>query len=302
MKALLVAALLAIAAPVAAEPISLPVRVMDGSTWTIESRRVREDQRKDGSRTVQSTSRYRVDFRETAEGGRLTLTPLGGSIFGDLPAGVDLDGFNFPLELEVDESLTPVRLGNWPEVRAAVYKMISGLEPKVVEGMRSLFDRIGDEQAASMFFPQVAFLGLGQGLSLEPGEPLTYDDNLANPLGGPPIKAVGAFTLDDRDDAQKQTTVVWTQTLDRDSMLASMKVTMQVLMERLASSGDAAKMEAQMKDMSIARDSRCRFIIDDASGVARQADCSATIDVKGPGEAARRTDAWTITQTLPEKR
>jgi hypothetical protein len=282
--------------------VVLPVAVKDGAAWTVEARRVREDLRKDVPRRTESTSRYRAVYRETGGQGRLTLTPIGASILGELPAGFQPQDLSFPLELEVDDSLTPVRLVNWPQVRDAVYGMLAGQDAKVVEGMRALFDKLGDEQAAAMFLPQMAFLGLGQGLALEPGQVLAYDDSLPNPLGGPPIRAVGRFRLDARDAARRETTVVWTQAMDSASMAASMKVSMKALMDRMTPGADPAKMEAAMREMAMSRESRCRFIVDEASGLARQTECASTIDIKAAGDSNRRTDTWTITQSLPEYR
>ena len=302
MRMLAALAALALATPSWAADVALPVTIRDGATWTMEARRVREDVRTEGPRKAESTSRYKVAYRRAGDVTTMTLTPDGASVLGDLPPGFKPEDFSFPLELEVDESLTPVRLVNWPQVRATLYKVLDGQDPKVLTGMRSLFDPMSDAQAAAMFMPQLNFLGLGQGLALTPGEPLTYDDRLPNPMGGPPILAKGAFALDGRDAARKETAVVWTQALDQASMAASMKVAMANLLERMAPEVDKAKLEATLKDASMSRDSRCRFVIDDASGLAHRTECATTIDMKTPAQSARRTDTWTITQSPPEYR
>jgi len=302
VRSLLIAAFLAAAAPCLAAPVELPVDLPDGATWSIESKRVRLDERKDGPRRTETVSRYKATYHEAAEGGRLTLNSTGGFFLGELPGGLKPEGFELPLELEVDEAMTPTRLVNWPEVRALVYKMLEGQEPRVVEGMKSLFDRMSDADAAPMFFPYMSYLGLGQGLALEVGKPLTYEDALPNPLGGPTIKANSVMTLESHDPKARLATVVWTQALDRDSMAQSMRVSVKVLFERMQVPNDPAKLEAAMKDMAMSRNSRCSFVIDEDSGLARTAECSQELRISGQGQDVRRTDTWTITQTLPEKR
>jgi hypothetical protein len=187
-------------------------------------------------------------------------------------------------------------------VRDLVYKLLVNEDPKVVAAARSLFDGLSDEVAVAMFLPQMSFLGLGQGLAVEVNKPVSYEDSLPNPLGGPAITAPSVLTLESYDPRTQQADVVWTQALDPQSMAASMKVSVRWLLERMNAANDAAKVEAAMRDTSMSRESRCRFVIDGGSGLARKADCSAVIEIAAQGQRSRRTDTWTITQTLPEKR
>ena len=58
----------------------------------------------------------------------------------------------------------------------------------------------------------------------------------------------------------------------------------------------------ELGEARMSRDSRCRFRIDMKSGLATHTECASAIVMSALGEESRRTDTWTITQTLPEKR
>jgi hypothetical protein len=150
--------------------------------------------------------------------------------------------------------------------------------------------------------PGLAMSGLGQGLSIEPGAPTTYEDALPNPLGGPPIASDAQFVIERRDAKARQTVVAWKQTLNPQSLAASMRESAKALVARLGGPADEAKLDEVMRALSVGREDRCRFTIDERTGLAVRTECAVVIDINAQGEKGRRTDTWTITQTLPASR
>ena len=297
MRALAAIAVLALATPAAA--VELPVKVEDGATWTLQSLRMREESRNGTTRRVETRNRYQVTYHSGAQRW-LSLRLVDGELDGDLPKALDPAKKSISVEVEVDESLLPERLRNWPQVREMLYALyLDDQDQKVVDVMRANFDAMPDTQAAALFLPQLAFLGLGQGQSLESGKPHHYQDLLPNPLGGPSVATDSAFALE--SDGDHEAVVVWTQSLDRDSPAASLKVALTNLAARVEAP-NREKLDETLRTTTLDRQDRCRFRIDKASGLARQADCTSTMKIEAAGQSGGRTDTWTITQSPPEHR
>ena len=292
--------------PAVAEPIALPVQVTDGASWVVESIRERIDERGGEPRRIESKSRFAIRYQAQADGGLLRVTPTEGGLYGEVE-GVSLKEFDLPLEIQVDESLTPLRLQNWPVVREALFRFFDAqaaknpaLSPKVADAVKGIFRDLPAEQVPVTMAPVFTYLGLGQGLSLSRGQPTTYEDQLPNPLGGGLIKTNAAFVLESYDQSAGRAVVVWTQALDPKSLAANLRSSMRALVDRAGIPGDQAKMEEAMAQASMARDDRCRFEIHIPSGLAITAECASTLDISAQNRKARRIDRWTITQTVPE--
>lgn len=303
MKRLIAAFFLALATPVAAEPIELPVNLADGATWTIETKRTRTAQRDGKPQEVVTTARYRAEYGVDKSGGVITLEETDSTGGGDLPANVDLSALDEPLVIEVDESLAPERLRNWPKLRSAFDNMIDqmALDPKARGAMKSLFASFSAEDAPGLLVRYMAYLGLGQGRAFELGEPLAYDTRIPFPLGGPPVAGRAQFLLESYDEASGRAVIVWTQAMDAESLRAATAHLVRTMMEKAGQPVDGAAFEAEFAKLAIKAEDRCRFDIDRLTGLALRTECGRSMVAMATGEVMRN-DAWIITQTLPEKR
>lgn len=290
MRALVLVAALLAAAPAVAEPVDLPVNVADGASWTITTLRVRTTDQEGAPTEIRSESRSRATFRADREGGRLILTPMDGASSADLGTGLRAEGLDFPLEFDVDEAMTPTRMRNWPQLRDAVLAFFvkQSSEGRFADPVKEMYRRMTPEDAPNLFTPHLALLGLGQGLALEVGQPHTYEGEVPNPLGGPSIKSRGSLAIQAHDPKAGRASVVWTQTLDPASLAASLR---EIGKTMQAGAAD---------DLNVAREERCRFEIDVPTGLAIRTECASEIMLTIQGKSGRRTDRWTITQTLPE--
>lgn len=295
------AAALAAAGPTAAE--DLPVRLPDAASWTFDVERTRERTAPDGKVvTAKATSRTSVTWRRAGDGGRAVLRTTQAKLDGASAESSELAPLlDLPIELDVDETLAPQRIDNWPRVLEALDAVIATTvpDPKLVPAARSVYADLSPEQAARLLMRDWALVSLAQGSSLSIGQPVSYQEKLANPLGGGPIDAVGTFELESYDAAAGTAVVVWRQAFDPKSAAASIAASIEGLAARLTPE-HAAEARKAMADMSIARDDHCRHEIDIPTGLALKAVCSTRIAVVGQGSTRTALDRWTMTQTRPQ--
>jgi hypothetical protein len=307
MKAILFAALM-LSAPAMARAAALPVKLADGATWTQTVVHKRTDERPGMPvESMTATTIVRETFHRGA-GGPATVEQSYVSF------GVDGVGAEqmaplvaqakaiYPATIETDDSLTPTRVRNWPQMQETIFKAMgaASADPKIMDGVRAMYSAMTDQQAASLFKEQ-SLVGLGQGVALEVGKPQPYEGNVPNLMGGPPIKTSGAFKLESYDGQASRAVVTWTQALDPQSTAASMKVAIGLLLQRVAPE-KAAEAKAQFTDLTMERHDHCRYEIDVATGLASKADCVVTLKTGTASQAATRTEEWLITQSRPEAR
>ena len=284
---------------------AMPVRLSDGVSWSQTIVRTRTDDRGGQTHAATLTTVLKVTYKRS-EGQPTTLR----QDFVSAEAGSGFSGAEaaqaaaqaklvFPAIVEVDDSLTPTRVVNWPDLRATMDAEFAKLitDPKALEVARGSFVNMTDKQAAA-FFREQQLTALGQGLDLTAGETRSYDDHVPNMMGGPPILTHGTFRVESHDEAKGRAVVTWTQTLDTASASASIKATIAATLAKMAPE-QVAKSKAGLEGLTIDRSDTCRFEIDIPTGLAMTADCTSTAQSGLPGKAAKRTDHWLITQTLP---
>lgn len=301
MRRLAAALLLATATPAAAA--SLPVRLEDGATWTVTIERQRDRQRPDAPpekaalRTVSEAT-----WAKGSDTDRLTLTPRSAEAPGESAGRPDLQSLmGGAVVLDVDETLAPLRVRNWDEVRQGLEKAMESAtaDPAVRAELKGLLTRLSAEQASQAVSPGWGLVSLGQGVDLELGEESTYEDSLPNPLGGPPIASVGAFRLESYDKAGGRAVVLWNQTLDPKSASDSITQAVQAMAERLAPE-KAEEARKALAGAKITREDACRYEIDIPTGLAVSTACTITMANTIQGQTMRNVDRWTITQTRPQ--
>lgn len=296
------AALLVLAAsPAAAE--ALPVRLDDGATWTVTIERQRDRQETDAP-PVQVALRTVSEavWAKGSDTDRLTLTPRSAEAPGAALEGSDLQSLmGGAVVFDVDETLAPIRVRNWDEVRQGLEKAMESAtpEPAARAEVKGFLARLSAEQAGQTVSPGWSLVSLGQGVNLEVGEESSYEDSLPNPLGGPPIASVGTFKLESYDKGGGRAVVLWNQTLDPKSASESIAEAVQAMTERLAPE-KAEEARKALAGAKITREDACRYEIDIPTGLAFSTTCTITMANTVQGQTMRNVDRWTITQTRPQ--
>lgn len=295
-------ALLALSAT-AASADALPVRLTEGAAWTVAIEHVRERERPDAPAQVTrlSTTNRAVWTRSDGRAW-LTLTPQDVKSNASDAEPSDLQSLQTqPAVFEVDESLTPVALANWDELRAGIGAELarSSADPKIQAELAAMLGGMTGEQAAQVMGRSWTMATLSQGVDLQLGEDTVYDDLLPNPLGGPAIKSVGRFKLESVDKAAGRAVVIWTQSLDPGSTTESIRQALQTIVERLAPER-AEEAKKAFVGANITRDDACRHEIDIPTGLAVAVSCSSQSAVSVQGKTVVSRDRWTITQTTPQ--
>lgn len=293
-------------APAAAHAVDLPIRLHDGATWTQTSVHTRTDVRNGGTRSSKATSVIKATYRKDGDAGAVRLDFVSFDVDGaDAAAREGLTEkakLVYPAVLEVDEALTPTRVRDWERVRETIFQALAATipDPRALEAAKASFAGMDDAQAAALFKEQ-GLVALGQGTDLEPGDTRGYDSEVPNIMGGPPIKASGSFRLESVDKSKGRAVVTWAQTPDAASLTASLKVSLEAMLARVAPERQA-EAKAQFADMILERREGCRYEIDMPTGLAASTDCTVEIRSGLKTQAAQRTERWVITQSLPESR
>lgn len=307
MRFAIAACALAMLAPAVSAATELPVVLSDGASWTQTVVKTRTDERDGAVKSATVTTVLKATFHQAGDG-PATLAQDFISIGSDDAPAADLEQAQtlakivFPAVVEVDEALTPVRVVDWDALRARVVSVVGaqGGEQKTAEIFRSMFDKLDDQTAAGLF-KELGLISLGQGTALNLDEPRSYEDQVPNILGGPPIKTHGVFTLESYDKAAGEAVVTWEQTLDQASATSSIRATIDALIQRAAPER-RAEAAAALKDLTFDRTDVCRYSIDVATGLSSQTLCTMTVTSGAPGKTAKRVDHWSITQSKPETR
>jgi len=299
-------AALATTAATYAAPLDLPKTARVEMTVV----KTREDIR--GGKTTRNSGETRYDktIEATGDGYRVTLKPIATK----LPAGPEtakveaaLGGLmTRTMVYTADESLAPSSIEDWPGLVAEVRKSTTTLTAadkdaaKGVEAAMSMFAGMSPEQAAGLFLKEDGFLSIPINVELEPGKPVGSESMTPNPLGGAPIKTRSALVVQKVDTARGVATLRWTQTLDPESLRASMAQMAQAMMARMGPEANRPEAKAMFEKMSLDRTSACDYEVDIKSGLTTKADCEAKIKLTDPttGETGGRNEYWAITQIL----
>jgi len=293
-------------APAAAHAVDLPLKLRDGATWTQTSVHTRTDVREGATRASKATSVIRATWRKDGDKGALRLDFVSFDVEGAEAAAreglTEKAKLIYPAVLEVDGELTPVRVRDWDKMRETIFKALASTLPdaRALDAAKAMFAGMDDVEAASLFKEQ-GLIALGQGSGLEPGKPAPYDSEIPNILGGPPIKASGAFRLESVDKAKNTAVLTWAQKPDPASLAVSLKGSMEAIIARVAPEKQA-EAKTQFAKLTLERQEGCRYDIDMTTGLAATTDCTVEILAGLPPQTGRRTERWVITQSVPEPR
>lgn len=285
----------------AAEP--LPVRIADGAAWTMTVEHARDGIRA-GKREAWSVTTITklVWAKGRKDAGRLTVTPIstvpGPGSPAEMSAAAKLE---VPIVFEVDDSMTPLRIVNLPEVRKAFEAMTEAMGAPATGPARDVIANLTDASINAMAAQDLMRFALAQGSDLEPGKEVTYEEDLPNPLGGPPIRSTGAVRLEERDEAAGRAIILWRQAFDPGSAAASMQVWLDRILKNVPPE-KMAEARGALATAKLERNDSCRYEVDLSTGLVARAECKAGIVAGAASQVSHRNDTWVITQTLPEKR
>lgn len=296
----------AMAAATYAAPLTLP------KTAKVEMVvvKTREDIR--AAKTTRNTGETRYDktIEAAGDGYRITLKPTAIKL-PDTPAAAKAEAamnglMNLTFVYAADDSLRPTAVEDWPKLVSEVGKSMRALAgndktaAQAMDAAVSMFSGMSPEQAASVFLKEDGFLSLPINAALEPGKPVTFEDMLPSPLGGPPIKSQATLSLVKVDASRGVAALRWTQTLDPASARASIAQMVQAMMARMGPEADRPEVKAMFEKMSFDRTSACDYEVDLKNGLPLKADCESKISLTDPatGETGHRNEYWAITQTL----
>jgi hypothetical protein len=304
--AIVILAALAAAAETYAAPLDLP----KAAKVEMVVVKTREDVRAGKTTRNSGETRYDKTIEVQGDGYRVTLKPTSVKL-PQTPATAKAEAamsglmamtFNYT----ADDSLRPTAVEDWPKLMAEVRKSmqtLAGDSPEAAKAMDaavSMFSGMSAEQAASVFLKEDGFLSIPINVELEPGKPVTTEDSIPSPLGGPPIKADTALVLQKVDAARGVAALRWTQTLDPESTRASIAQMMQAMMARMGPEANKPEAKAMFEKMSFDRSSACDYEVDMKTGLTLKADCESKLSLTDPttGETGGRNEYWAITQTL----
>lgn len=296
-------ALLAGALATSAAAQELPVTLPGHATWTMTVERTRERTRQDAAPQIaRSVSTTDVDWAADGDGGVITLRVRSAQLDGPGASGFDASSLlGQPIVLEVDSSLAPTSVRNWSQVLAWLEQNIDRTvtEPAAAAAAKKIYSDMSPELAAQVVSRELSLVALSQGTALTLGEPVSYEDALPNPLGGPAIKAVGSYELQAYDAVAGRAVIAWRQAMDPESARKSLTQALTAMTARLAPD-KLKEAEAAFAGMQIGREDVCRHEIDIPTGLALKVVCTSAISNSAKGETATNLDRWTITQTRPQ--
>ncbi|MFT4252736.1 MAG: hypothetical protein QM608_09645 [Caulobacter sp.] len=256
---------------------------------------------------------YAKTIEAQGDGYRVTLKPLStelpkvGSAQDQAKVQAALAGLaSRTYVYTADDSLAPVAIEDWPTVVAEMtkaFQAMAGDDPNAAKAMNAamgLFSRMTPEQAAATMLKEDSLLTVPVNMELEVGKPLAYDDQIASPFGGAPIKAKGAVSVEKIDEARGVGVVRWSRTLDPESTTAMIAKVIETMATQMGPDAQKPEVKAMFAKMKFENTSGCLYEIDLKSGLPLKADCESTTAVTDPssGQLNGRTERWAITQTL----
>jgi len=278
---------------------SLPIRLEDGASWTFVAR---HDHEVDGAeaRRFSVTTAKRLTWHGAADGpGRIRMEPISVTANAGLrPEAASAQTLDIPIEFDVDRSLAPNGVRNPAELRAATAALFlrSGGSAEEMQRMTSEHPEVVDRTAMSLAGRELGLLARAQGVRFKSDLPIYDEDEVPNPLGGPPIRSRITYALEAFDAAAGRAVVVWRAGVEpqavRDSLMEAVG--------RLPADRQP-QAEARLASVRLDDDRSCRNEIDIATGLALKVACVTKVTVVTGETTVVTTDRWTIDQTLPGK-
>ena len=278
---------------------SLPVKLHDGDTWTFTAKHERLS---DGARSQDYTvtTTKTLTWRAASDGAGELLMEHVGIVAdpGTAPEAAAAQTLTIPIKFTVDATLAPNGVVNVDEVRAATRKLLAdtGVTEDDFQQMTKSSPGILDQTAMALISRELGLLGRIQGTNLKKDLPNYEEDEVPNPIGGPPLRSRITYELLDYDADYGRAVINWKAEVDPQSLRDSLAELVNSVAE-----DQRAQAQAQLAKMKLEIVRMCRGDIDITSGLATKLICRNRTAVTEGGEVRQTFDRWEITQTLPGK-
>lgn len=181
-----------------------------GSRWVVETQSEEVDNRPDGVRTTHTKSRGELTIEaKTPTGFRIAYVTRDISIDGDAPSVGMMKPVlalfkDWELHAATDAAGKPTEIDNLADAKARAHGFVERTldsfkgAPKIAEAIRPIFDsmlNVDGAAAAKAYLEEVSSLSAGQNTGLRLGETRQETSEVANPLGGAPIKTTATFKI-----------------------------------------------------------------------------------------------------------
>lgn len=288
----------ALSTPAAAQDFAVFIDLPKGATMDLVIEKTKGETRDGRTQPpVTATFRYRQTVTPQGDGYRVQQV-MTGSVF---PAGHESSGDESRMlaaATEVayvtDEALAPMSVLDWPATVDRMLNLVGKAEPggsqTANDQARKMVLDMGPELGAEFLLKEQNLLAMPQMLGIDLGDPVEQQQQVPNPLGGPPIDSTFRVELVSVDKPLARAVIRSTQTLDPKSARRSIEALMATL--------PVAKAGTPTNDIHIERTTVCVYDMDMRTGLTAKVACDMKAMFGGDGETIERTERTVVTQTL----
>jgi hypothetical protein len=228
-RSLLVTALLSMTCAIAAaadEWTEQPYNPPPGSRWIVQSESDEVSNLPDGTQTIQTKSRAELTIEAiTATGFRISYVHRDTTVDGNAPAVAIMRPIVGVLKDTVirgttDSAGKPTNVDNIDEVKASMRAFIDSAlkafdsQPKLVAILRPIFASKLNADGPAVILHDLYALSAGQSTGLKLGEERHESSEIANPLGGAPVKVATTLRIEQADPQNGHVTFVRDSQMD----------------------------------------------------------------------------------------
>lgn len=297
--ALTAAAILFLSAPASAQEFNVPIDLPKGAVIDITIQTTKTEVRAGKAPPAATgTFQYRQTLTPKGDGYRVHQV-MTGSKFpeGAQPSAQESQMLTAASELTylADSDLAPAEMIDWPatvdRLMAVIAKASDEESKPALEQTRKMFQGMSPQMAAQVMLKEQTLLAMPQMMALDRSEALEQEQQVPNPLGGPPIDSLFRVELVSIDKAASRAVIRSTQTLDPKSMAQSMQAAMTQMAQAMGA-GPAPK------DFAMDRTMTCTYDMDLKTGLTAKVDCDMKATFTAAGKTGGRNERTVITQTL----
>lgn len=200
-----------------------------------------------------------------------------------------------------DESLTPLRLENWPQLRnrlKAAMRRSGAIDAREGDAFDGLYGPMTAETAAEQFLPEDALLAIPHNLGLSLNNPYRLDSLINGPFGGT-ISARESLTLTAWDEAAGEAEVLYESGPTREA-LDAYALRVRPALEQAAARTARIRKTAPVPvgDIQLDIGTTCRYRISLKTGLVSRAECQSVRDIRQGDDRRRHRENWVLGETV----
>ncbi len=252
------------------QAIAIPYQPEVGGVWRVEVTRRRATSQ-NGAATVTEadiSARFTIvtatDYGFDAIWETLSISTSDGAVAeGEVHPSLLI---GVPIALEVGFDGAPRAFKDWRGLLAAVTPTIDATSNEQSrEYAHSLIESWGPELGASVLMQELGILAICQHTEFVIGARVEFGSEIPNHVGGPPFTALNAYELASVDDQTGVAEMLYSRTLDPESVTASMKVAVEAI---AANTGrDLSETMREWDGVTMTNDSTAECLVDRPSGM-----------------------------------